>query len=274
MRESNYTNSVQGLIDYLELKGKNHKKYFHYTTWDSLKKIYENNSFLLTRGNSLKINDQHEAIMKGSYQEWNKTYIASFSFGSSENMAMWGLYGLPWEDAVRIAIPQKEMLSWLDSIKDVEVWDPQKKNNPLNNIRVCLNDIVYVNGKKNDDYYQLTHASRNWIVRNEAAFYRFDESSLMTGYIKNYAWHYENEVRLKITTPFDVHSEKIKIDIPFETITSFEITTGPCFEYKNDKLYSDLMSNGKLNPSGFEHLVKYRPLCSLCQHKKFEKKLF
>lgn len=272
MKESDYINTVQELIDYLELKGKNHKKYYHYTTWDSLEKIYENKSFLLTRGNSLNINDQHEAIMKGSYQEWNKTYIASFAFGSSENMAMWGLYGLPWEDAVRIAIPQKAMLSWLDSIKTAEVWNPQRKNGAIDNIRACLNDIVYVNGKKDDEYYQLTHAGSNWNVYNEKAFHRFDESSLMTGYIKNYAWHYENEVRLKITTPFDVHCEKIKIDIPLETLNSFEITTGPCFEYKNDNLYSDLMNNSKLSPSGFEHLVKYRPLCSLCQHENYQKR--
>ena len=97
--------SVDSIINYLEQKGKNHRVYYHYTTWESLKKIMENKSFLLTRGNSLKINDQHEANKKGVKEVWDRTYIGSFAFGSSENMAMWGLYGLPWEDAIRIAIP-------------------------------------------------------------------------------------------------------------------------------------------------------------------------
>lgn len=66
---------------------------------------------LLTRGNSLNINDQHEALMKGSWSTWNRTYIGSFAYGQSENMAMWGLYGQPETDAIRIAIPRAEMLN-------------------------------------------------------------------------------------------------------------------------------------------------------------------
>lgn len=267
--------SIAELIEYLEKKGKNHEVYYHYTTWDSFKKIYEGSSFLLTRGNSLNINDQHEAIMKGSFHEWNKTYIASFSFGSAENMAMWGLYGLPWEDAIRIAIPKTAMLDWIDSIKDAEVWTPQRdlsENWLVDNIRVCLNDIVYVEGQKDDTYFKLTRASDHLTVKNENEFLRFDESPLMTGYIKNFAWHYENEVRLKINTSRNVYSEKIKVGIPHEVLKTFKITTGPCFEYKSDMLFQRLLNENRIEASGFDHLVKYRPLCALCKHEGFQKK--
>ncbi len=71
----------------------------------------------------MAINDQHEALMKGSWNIWNRTYIGSFSYGSSENMAMWGLYGLPWEDAVRLEIPRVFMLNWIKSIEYVELWN-------------------------------------------------------------------------------------------------------------------------------------------------------
>lgn len=80
--------SIDSLIQFLSDKGKNHEQYYHYTTWSSFEKIYQNQSFLLTRGNSLHINDQHEAHMKGTWDEWNKTYVGSFSFGHAENMAM------------------------------------------------------------------------------------------------------------------------------------------------------------------------------------------
>ena len=70
--------NIEELINFLKLKGNNHQYYYHYTTWDSFVKIYTCRSFLLTRGNSLTINDQHEAHMKGSWDVWNKTYIGSF----------------------------------------------------------------------------------------------------------------------------------------------------------------------------------------------------
>ena len=59
--------NVEELISFLETKGTNHNYYYHYTSWDSFVKIYTGSSFLLTRGNSLTINDQHEALMKGSW---------------------------------------------------------------------------------------------------------------------------------------------------------------------------------------------------------------
>ena len=43
---------VDALVSFLKTKGENHKCYYHYTSWDSFLKIYENASFLLTRGNS------------------------------------------------------------------------------------------------------------------------------------------------------------------------------------------------------------------------------
>lgn len=75
---------VDALVSFLKTKGENHKCYYHYTSWDSFLKIYENASFLLTRGNSLNINDQHEALMKGSWSTWNRTYIGSFAYGQSK----------------------------------------------------------------------------------------------------------------------------------------------------------------------------------------------
>lgn len=68
----------ESLINYLKFKGHNHKYYYHYTTWDSFEKIMKNQTFLLTKGNVLSINDQHEAKMKGKYNVWDKTYSVAF----------------------------------------------------------------------------------------------------------------------------------------------------------------------------------------------------
>lgn len=36
---------IEDLINYLQQKGRNHKCYYHYTTWDSFEKIYQNKSW-------------------------------------------------------------------------------------------------------------------------------------------------------------------------------------------------------------------------------------
>jgi len=263
--------NVEELIEFLETKGINHNYYYHYTSWDSFVKIYTGRSFLLTRGNSLTINDQHEALMKGSWNVWNRTYIGSFAFGSSENMAMWGLYGLPWEDAVRIAIPKDEMLSWIKNISSVSLWDKGVKGN-INSPKISLTDIVYVGGNKGENFLKLTHSGKSFTTSNVPGLYGADTNPQMTGYIKNYAWSYENEVRIRVELPRDTGYEKILLNIPQKTIDSMQVTTGPYFRWKNDALYEQLCNQKRIFESGFENLVRYRAICSMCQHENFERK--
>lgn len=263
--------NIEELLSYLKQKGMNHKYYYHYTSWDSFLKMYTGASFLLTRGNSLTINDQHEAMMKGSWQEWNKTYIGSFAFGSAENMAMWGLYGLPWEDAVRIGIPQKAMLNWIDEIQEVYLWDGMPNESVI--AEVCLGDIVYVNGESGGSNLQLTHRDATFSTKNRINLAGVDTNPRMTGYIKNFAWRYENEVRLHVRLPYSTGAEKVMIKLPEEVLKTLTITTGPSFIYKGDNLYKELQEEGRILPSGFENLVRYKPLCNLCQNGPFSKKV-
>ena len=255
----------------LEEKGKNHECYYHYTTWDSLTKIIQNKTFLLTRGNSLSINDQHEAHMKGSWAEWNKIYIGSFAFGSFENMAMWGLYGLPWRDAVRISIPKENMNRWINSIQQIELFENGETIDYQGGFEASLNDIIYVGGKRGSNDLQLTHSSTRIPVNNTYPFYGIDTSPKMTGYIKNHAWKYENEVRLRIRLTNDTGYDKISVAVPADVIDSIIVTTGPYFKWKNDDLFYKLKNENRIMESGFENLVNYRELCSICQHRSFKK---
>lgn len=267
----NEVSDVDELLVYLKQKGENHRFYYHYTSWDSFLKIYSGASFLLTRGNSLAINDQHEAQMKGSWAEWNKTYIGSFAYGTAENMAMWGLYGLPWEDAIRICIPQRAMTKWMLETKEVYLWE----GHPIESFsaEVCLADIVYVNGEKGEQKLQLTHRDSNVSTMNKVGLHGVDTDPRMTGYIKNFAWRYENEVRLHARLPYSTGVEKIMIKIPEDVLNEMTITTGPSFRYKSDDLYRNLQKEGRVMSSGFEGLVNYRPLCNLCQNGPFIRRL-
>ena len=263
---------VDSMISFLKEKGGNHEYYYHYTTWDSLSKILRNKTFLLTRGNSLSINDQHEAHMKGSWDEWNKTYIGSFAFGSFENMAMWGLYGLPWRDAVRIAISKKNMICWVNSIKDILLFENGQTINYQGGFDAFLNDVIYIDGKKGLGNFQLTHYGRSISVSDTYPLDGIDIDPKMTGFIKNSAWQYENEVRIHIRLSHDTGYEKISVYVPNDVINSMIITTGPYFRWKDDHLYCKLNEEGRIAESGFKNLVNYKELCSMCQHKSFVRK--
>ena len=93
----------------------------------------------------------------------------------------------------------------------------------------------------------------------------------MTGYIKNYAWQYENEVRLRIRLSNDTGYEKISVAVLDDIINSMIVTTGPYFKWKNDELYYKLNSENRIVESGFKNLVNYRELCAMCQYKAFKK---
>lgn len=258
---------VASMIAFLKDKGANHDNYYHYTTWDSLKKILEHKTFLLTRGNSLNINDQHEAHMKGSWEEWNKIYIGSFAFGSPENMAMWGLYGLPWRDAVRLTIKKDKMNKWIDSIHEIRLFENGKTESFRDRFEVSLNDVVYASGVDGDPI-KFIYRGRNLNTQLPPGA---DKAREMTGYVKNCAWQYENEVRLRIRLNHDTGFEKIQVSVPEEVIDSIVVTTGPYFRWKSENMYEHLIDENRIVESGFKNLVRYKELCSMCQHGHFAK---
>ena len=259
--------NISDLIGYLETKGNKHNDYYHYTTLGALNKIKSSKHFLLTKGNAYTLNDQQESTCKGSVNEWEKTYIGSFAFGSSENMAMWGLYGLPWDEAVRIAIPGKAMRDWINNINVVSAWNEKEKRlEPIiDHPEPLLADIVYVTDK--GKYITLNRGDEHLTVEKDLYFKNINNNSKLTGFIKNYAWHYENEVRIRVKLPRPENYNKIAIEIPDEIINSFSITTGPYFDEKANNAYKP----GWANPSEFQHLVNFKSICSMCKHKNFER---
>lgn len=273
MKKLSDVKDISSMISFLKERGENHTNYYHYTTWDSLTKIIQNKTFLLTRGNSLNINDQQEAHMKGSWREWNKIYIGSFAFGASENMAMWGLYGLPWQDAVRISISKEQMNSWINGITRVGLFENGQTIDYQSGFDVVLTDIVYAGGKRGTNNLRLTHYGKHITVSDTYPLYEIDTNPIMTGFIKNYAWHYENEVRLRIHLTNDTGYEKISVNIPDDIINSITVMTGPYFKWKNDKLYNNLVNENRIVESGFKNLVHYKELCDMCQYNSFVKKI-
>lgn len=268
------------VLFFLEVKGNNHKYYHHYTNIDSLIKMIHSKYFLLTRGNSVNINDQHEYRAKGSAELWNKTYLASFAYGDSENMAMWGLYGLPWEEAIRISIPQKAMKKWIAGISDVFSARFINGNLQTEQLRVPfrarLSDIVYIDGKQDSESSKLYWNGESVSLKDRPLLKGIDLEPQMTGFIKNDAWKYENEVRVHIQLQKETDEERIAIKLTDEVVSSMIITAGPYFKGNLEEKIAEkvpfVLNNFQFEESGFKNLVKYRSLCTMCQHETFVRK--
>lgn len=232
--------------DFLKAVSKTHTWYHHYTSLDNLQKILENKTFKMTRGVSRKLNDLHESIYKGDENIWEKTYITCFNYSGEnkinyknhrkinsrleENMAMWELYGKPKTDAVRITIPQEtfKALSKSECIIDSEILSSGA-------INVFSTDVFYTRGNsKSLDPKSQIHINKTIIFDiGKEKLFNFFAKPEFTGCVKNYAWHYEDEVRIisqvGIGFKYEAKEDFVFLKIPECLLKTFKITTGPSF---------------------------------------------
>lgn len=270
---------VSGLVTMLSNNGKLHNNYYHYTDISSVIGMVRSHKFHLSQGD--RMNDRNE-IQKGSWEEWQKIYISSFNFGTNENMGLWGLYSIPWQDGVRIEIPRKAMLKWLNLLRsgegsiysvkwldgigyDYERFDAEYS--------IDLADVVYIENDESDPRkYQLKY-DRDSISID----YRIDRERQITGYIKNSVWKYENEVRIRLRLNEESYHvpKQIAIDFPDEVIESCTIRACPWFEgdiqQRIEEVIGEFCFKGQGN-SRFSRLVEMKTACSKCRHDHFNPK--
>lgn len=284
--------------DFLKYLSLTHIWYHHYTTLESLEKILNSHTFIMTKGASRKLNDWHEIDEKGEKDTWNRTYISCFNYSGEElinycdeelinysdnkntlmreeNMAMWGLYGKPKSDAIRISFPRETFFKLINKAS-VKV-----KTDDTNNINEDIIDEIYPTdvfyAKGNDKYSALdfqTHIDKriefclDRIINKEEdnRLFEFLKNNKLTGCVKNYSWHYEDEVRIiarikkveendNCNKKKDVKNEVKKVlekdsiflNIPDDLLKTFTITTGPNFT--KDKELAELLMKHKIPPS-------------------------
>lgn len=249
--------SSEYLIQFLESKARNHDYFHHYTNMKTLGLILKNKTIKLTRGNSEKLNDWHEARAKGAPNVWKKTYIACFSCeGSnnnknktsnidyidynSENMAMWGLYGLPSDEAVRISLGGEDMKLFIKICKDNQdkkekfiytdgIIDEKNAISTDNIDFIELTDVFYLKSSNQDINTPIQkHINTVLDFGNNNLFDLFQKSDF-TGFVKNYAWNYEKESRIILRLKKPIENENLFLRIPENIIPSFKIVLGPNF---------------------------------------------
>lgn len=84
--------SIDDFVRFLESKGGNNRNYYNKTNKNGLKGMLKSRKLNISRGDQM---NARQELTKGDIWTWEKVYLASFNFNEEENMAMWGLYGIP-----------------------------------------------------------------------------------------------------------------------------------------------------------------------------------
>lgn len=206
--------SYDELQEFLKDKGSKHQAYHHYTSFNALKLILKGGQWKLS--NPERMNDLQERQEKGSEEYWQRSVFASFGYGESENMAMWGLYCFPRDEAVRISLPRKLMREWLTDTK-------MKHNEDV----VLLSDVVYVSNPESKERQLLMRwNNKKADITDLPLLNNLSHMPEMTGLVKNEAWSYENEVRflMRLSTP---EKEGVFVSLPTDFVKQLRVKLGP-----------------------------------------------
>ena len=229
MRFDEIDNSLE-LARYLASRQKisslSEKYVSHYTNYDVAIKIILSGMFHLN--NPKNMNDGLE--FSSDTMDASKLYFASFSLENSENIAMWSMYGQPWEKGVKISIPKRLFMDWLKQIKviykvDLNTYEPIMSN-PINDemFVASISRVAYVEWNKNGDVRTVScgESAKNEKLKNV-------DTQILTGLIKDSAWSYEKEVRLRVDLKNEMDATRVAVSLPREILESIVITTGPRF---------------------------------------------
>ena len=194
----------------------------HYTSVDNLEKILTSKTLYLS--NPANMNDGLEFETSANYSH---LFFSSFSLESSENIGMWSMYGQPWNEGVRISIPKKDFLNWQKSINCIYEVDLHTKKITsrvfTEGFKPSISRVAYVNiDEKNKVNFISCGDTQNEIIKDI-------DSNHLVGFIKDAAWSYEKEVRLRVDVASAVNIACIAIDIPDNIVDNMIITTGPRF---------------------------------------------
>ena len=150
-----------------------------------------------------------------------------------ENIGMWSLYAQPWVTGVKVAIDAKAFKNWIKNTKTIYKADPNTfevdeyttfsvgENAKIKYAAVAYSDFeapsettmehIHVGGAKND------------ILRTATGV------PLLAGYIKNDAWDYEKEIRLRVDLDRNIDCDAVAIKLTQDLIDAITIIKGPRF---------------------------------------------
>jgi hypothetical protein len=263
--------SAQELHAFLKKKGSNHTGgYFHYSNIGALKGMLGSRKLHFSSGPEM--NDWLET-KKGSPEEWKRIYVASFSFGNDENMAMWALYGEPLADALRIKFRCKSLRHQIENLSCsgedgsglYQVLD-NGDYRPLDaRFTIELIDVAYLSHRiGRNTLYWNTETLRE----NQQSYLReLYRTPSFAGCLKNVAWRYERESRILIKLESRMPNvKKIAIDIG-DALDDIAVLCGPCLEAGHLESELGNFTKEQIGESQSLGQIYMRDKCAKCNSK-------
>ena len=267
-------NTPAELIQYLDdsVRRLDNSTYLHhYTTLPRVVDIIGSRTWHL--GSAAEMNDRME-YKNGDPKRWRTLFFSCFMCEDKESIGMWSMYAQPWEKGVKISIPKKAIRTWLKKTTELlEIstsdYKPTGRRIYIGNMSssLRLSSVAYSNAdsmqvSKEPEKLSWSNQS-NTNIRNAV---RIPE---LTGYIKDMAWSYEKEIRIKAEFVNQDNIQRVAIPLTDELIDSMIITASPLFD---GDLMRELDRQIKIQlnteKSIFTGKLNILTPCKACEYKK------
>ena len=134
--------------------------------------------------------------------------------------------------------------------------------------RVFLSSVAYSNCDNPDGDEKLT-----WSTASNTRVKMATHAPELTGYIKDSAWDYEREIRIKAVLGEGHNFSRVAIDIPDYVFNSMKITAGPLFEgVLEGVIKEEIRRSTTVVQSLFFKKLNIDTGCSKCPYKAKEEK--
>lgn len=256
------------LIKYLDesYRLKNSTYLYQYTSISALVNMLRSQTMHLA--NAKYMNDQLE-YQNGDQEIWKNLFFSCFMMEEDESIGMWSMYAQPWRDGVKISIHKDILRRWVKETKElIEISQITKQPtgrviSDTDAFKIWLSAVAYSNydglSLKEDAEILRCGTQENKILRN------VPHQPELTGYIKDMAWAYEKEVRVKTQFDNSVGFERVAIKMPDYVIDSLVITPSPLFEGDIEKrIESEVSRIIATDNSKFVGKLQIRSACDSC----------
>jgi hypothetical protein len=262
--------SVDDLLKQLRKSARLHKQgWYHYTTMSSLIRMVDTgyaNFTLISESND------------GSEFLANRHYMMSFTYAKEESVALWGLYGVPKKEAVRLNFPYKKIMAWFNE-SEFEVYGLEngRRQSVEYLPKVSMFDVAYYshNGL-------MLHKNKKIRLKDfEEKDITYDKLPLGP-YVKKWPWSYEQEMRIVIEFEKPILNSKgkpykkiaVNFSEPLEALINGEgcILLGPWCTRSSQTVKKKGLSTANINSSEFTGLLRLKTSCDMCKKKCIDRK--
>ena len=237
-KEFSDLSTVGEIREYLETKGPRHTFFFHYTTLGSLRGMLESRRLYLTRMD--KLNDAMEC--RAAEDRKKRVYIASFSFGTAESMAMWSMYGAPYKQGVRLTIPKRAITGTLKDFAKKPVLYSTETGHEIpfgGSAALKMMDVVYAHNSS------LEHRREKLLKKQGDFVIDAKDDPVLACCIKNEIWLAECETRMVLELEEELPGDEEQVAIDFGcAVDNLEVTGSPCLS--SDELKRELKNFGNV----------------------------